>query len=397
MQTIDGKDVYTVTEVNYFARQRLEEMTFWVEGEISECKRMGSYNFFSLTFKDSSAILPCVANGEVLKGKENQLQGKKAFAYGYLTLYEPRGNYQFRINKLEEAGRGLLQRQLEELIKKLMAEGIFDERYKKPIPAYPTKVCIVTSQGSAAWNDFKKNTVDQFKLIELYTADVRVQGPQSIEGILKVLPKVDAKEFDVIVITRGGGSIEDLAAFNDEKVARTIFKMKTPTIVAIGHEHNQSLAEWVADMRASTPTGAANIITLGYYRASENLKNYKRNLADKFDHLITNNIQTLEYFQNRFEATRDKYTYLSERLSKFKMALYASQKHLMSDSAINLSSLYKSLILLSPTNTLKRGYSITTDESGKVVRSAISVVVGTTIGVKLAQGKLTGKITAKQQ
>ena len=419
MKHVDGREIYTVAEVNYFAKQTLEQMTFWVEGEISTCKKNPNWNFYYFDLKDEKALLPCIAEGYMLEELGKEPVGQKVLAYGNLSLYEPIGKYQFRIAKIEKLGEGLLQKQLEELIGKLRAEGLFDKKYKKAIPKYPRKVCIVTSEGSHAWNDFKRHTVDKFPAIELYTADVRVQGPQSIPSLLTVLPQVDKQGFDVIVITRGGGSIEDLAAFNDEQVARAIFAMKTPAIVAIGHEANESLAEWVADIRASTPTDAANIVTSGYNILLETLTHIAYRLNAKASYYFSTNFQKLDYIYFKLSQTKISFKDLPHRLSLAKESLRRHEKLLVSDGKTKVDELmgqiekgiklslsvenqkleatYKSLNLLSPTNTLSRGYSITTDSRGHVLRSISRVVVGDIIGVKLADGKLTSQVKQKRR
>jgi exodeoxyribonuclease VII large subunit len=418
MKQLDGKDIFTVSEVNYFARQTLEKMFFWVEGEISSCKKNPNWNFYYLDLKDEKSTLPCISEGYHIDALGDTPIGQRILAYGNLSIYEPFGKYQFKISRIEAAGEGLLQRQLEELIRKLKAEGLFDAKYKKEIPKYPKKICVVTSEGSDAYNDFKKHTVDKFPLIELYTADIRVQGPKSIPSILKVLPQVDSRGYDVVVITRGGGSIEDLAAFNDEQVARAIFKMKTPTIVAIGHEANESLAEWVADVRASTPTDAANVVTSGYNSLLLTLENYRFNLDSKARQYFYTNLQRLDYIYLQLQQTELTFKDLPHKLARVKESLKRHEKYLISDAgrmlndliitldkeakllqaekSKQLQNLYKSLLLLSPENTLKRGYTITTDSKGRILRSISNVVVGDIIGVKLTDGKLESKVTSKE-
>lgn len=418
MKQADGKKIYTVSEVNYFAKQTLEQMIFWVEGEISSCRKNPNWNFYYLDLKDEKATLPCIADTYMLDELGDSPVGQKILAYGNLSLYEPFGKYQFRIARIEKAGEGLLQRQLEELIKKLKAEGLFDKDKKQEIPKYPKRICVVTSEGSDAWNDFKRHTVDKFPIIELYTADVRVQGPKSIPGLLKILPEVDRKGFDVIVITRGGGSIEDLAAFNDEQVARAIFKMKTPTIVAIGHETNESLAEWTADMRASTPTDAANIATAGYSNLLEILDHFKYRFKSNANYYFSTNLQRLDHIYFAFQSAKTNFKDLPHRISSLRESLKRHEKYLIADADMRidqlvneitrgiknhvlnlnqqLQALAKSLTLLSPINTLKRGYSITTDDSGQIIRTIADVVVGDTIGVKLEDGKLKSEVTEKE-
>ncbi|MDP2632871.1 MAG: exodeoxyribonuclease VII large subunit [Candidatus Curtissbacteria bacterium] len=417
MKIIEDKKVYSISEANYFAKQTLEQMIMWVEGEISNCRKNPNWNFFYLDLKDEKAVLPCIAEDYMLASLGEDIVGQNIIAFGNLSLYEPFGKYQFKISKVEKAGDGFLQRQLEELIKKLKAEGLFDSKHKKEIPKYPKRICVVTSEGSDAWNDFKRHTIEQFPIIELHTADVRVQGPKSVPSLLKVLPKVDTQGFDIIVITRGGGSIEDLAAFNDEQVARCIFKMQTPTIVAIGHEANESLAEWVSDRRASTPTDAAHIVTSGYGQALDLLEGYKYKLKTSANYYFSNNFQTLDHVYLRLQYTKNIFKDLPHKLNAIKEILRRHEKQKVADAmeraeailkelgksaknfsknqSYRLDNLSKSLFLLSPQNTLRRGYSITTDKNGTVLRSVGNVDVGSTIGIKLADGRLSSTVKAK--
>src|SRR3989338_4766554 len=263
-----------------------------------------------------------------------------------------------------------------------------------------------------------KNTKKKFPKIELYTADVRVQGIGAVSSLLKVLPRVDKMGFDAIVITRGGGSIEDLAAFNDEQVARLIFSLKTPTVVAIGHEANESLCEWVADVRASTPTDAANIITFGYQSVVESLDQLGLRLKSNSAYYFSTNFQRLDHIFFKLTKTKNTFKDLPHIINSLKESLRRHEKFLVSASQIKLDeltvllrknfflltenkrqllkNLNKSLVLLSPRNTLTRGYSITTNKKGEIIRNIKSVVVGELIGVKLANGSLRSKVIDKQ-
>lgn len=415
MKQTKNRKIYTVSEVNYFAKQTLEQMTFWVEGEIQSIKKNPDWTFYYLDLKDERATLPCIIDKSQLSEFNDDSVGVAVLVYGNLTLYEPNGKYQFRIYRIEKAGIGFLQRKLEELIRKLRSEGLFDEEYKKEIPKYPRKVCVVTSLGSDAYSDFKQHTVDKFPSVELYLADVRVQGPRSVGQLLEILPKVDTRKFDVVVITRGGGSLEDLAAFNDEQVARTIFKMKTPTIVAIGHEANESLAEWVADKRASTPTDAANMVTAGYASILVTLEHFKYQLQTKANYYFATNFQRLDYFYLALAKLKLSFRDLPARLNTVEEILRRHEKHLILDAKSvvenfyldlsrqapliirnynqTLEALSRSLVLLSPQNTLARGYSITTNDLGQIIKNIRDIVVGQKIGVKLTGGSLTSKVT----
>lgn len=414
MKIVEGKTIYSVSEVNNFARLALEQMVFWLEAEVSQCDKSPGYNFYYLALKDDFAVLPAIVDGYLIENFQKEVVGQKILAFGFLSLYEPRGQYQFRINRLEVAGEGILQKKLEELIRKLKSEGLFDPKHKKPIPLYPRGVCLVTSYGKDAYNDFKRHTVDKFSIITLYVADVRVQGKTSVNQLRKVLPATDKQNYDVVVITRGGGSLEDLAAFNDEHVARIIFKMKTPTVVAIGHETNESLAEWVADARASTPTDAANVVTSGYQDILHKLDNYRQQLKLEADYYFSKNFQDLDYLLlklNQLKFSLKEHPYRLERLyeslqhhrqslfggakSRLKETLIILQKEsqlLFSNYQQRVENLNKSLLLLSPRNTLERGYSITFDAKNRIIKSIKSIAVGQVVGVKLANGKFSSMV-----
>lgn len=410
MNVIDGKQVYSVSEVNYAAKETLEQLEVWVMGEVSQVQQNPNWYYNYIKLVDENSVLPAICTRDVLAQVTELVPGQKVLLYGFPTILNRKGEFKFKILRIEAAGEGLLQKQLEELIKKLKGEGLFDAQHKKEIPLYPKKVCLVTSQGSDAWNDFKRHSIDKFPIIEFYTKDVRVQGSQSIPQLLKVLPTVDKMGFDVIVITRGGGSLEDLAAFNDEKVARAIFALQTPTVVAIGHEANESLAEWVADRRASTPTDAANIVTFGYNQVLEKLESQREKLILKSNYFFMTNFQRLDQNFRSLARIKSSFKDLPHKLARFQESISYLQMQIVNrnqnalkelrlrlkmdfknrydQNLQNLKNLEKSLRLLSPENTLARGYAIATDDSGKVLRSTKGVVLGDTVGVRLVDGTL---------
>lgn len=419
MKIIKNRKIYSVSEINYFAKQTLEQMVVWVEGEVSSFKKNPNWSFYYLDLKDNKASISCIVSGSVFDKLGEDILNQTVIVFGNLTLYEAAGKYQLRIQHIELSGGGQLYRKLEELIKKLQEEGLFDTRHKKQISTYPKKVCIVSSVGSDGWNDFKTHTIDKFPIIKLYSADIRVQGPKSIPDLLKILPKVDKGNYDVIVITRGGGSIEDLAAYNDEQVARAIFRMKTPTVVAIGHEANESLAEWTADIRASTPTDAANIITQGWQNILDKLSHIDQRLQAKYTQIKDTNLQKLDnlFFrlnQQKFRISEFPHhldsiwqtlklyenTIITNNLNIQNQLFFQIQKNarsLIRNNQLRLDEAKHSLTLLSPENTLKRGYSITTDQKGKVIRSVDNIVIGQLVDVKLSNGNILSQVKSKNK
>ncbi len=396
MKTQNGKKIYTVSEVNYFAKQTLEQLVVWVQGEVASLRKNPNWNFYYLDLKDERATLSCIVDGYIVESIGQDIANQSVIAFGNLTLYEPQGKYQLKIANLELAGGGELYKRLEELIKKLKAEGLFDTHRKKDLPPYPKRICIVTSKGSDAWHDFKTHSTDKFPLVELTTADVRVQGKNAVGDLLKALPKVDSQGFDVVVVTRGGGSLEDLAAFNTEEVARAIFNMKTPTVVAVGHEANESLAEWVADRRASTPTDAANILTANYQTLLDKLESLNYRLISKV-RFYENYFQKLDFLYAKLAATRINIREYPRRLAAISQMLKIQQKKLLENASQKLDFFEKSLNLLSPENTLKRGYSITSDAQGNIIRDISSVVIGQDIAVKLVGGEIVAGVKSKNE
>ncbi len=393
MKQVEGKKIYSVSEVNYFAKQTLEQMVIWVEGEVSSFKKNPNWSFYYLDLKDERATLPCIASSYLLDELPEDLVGKKVRIFGTLSLYETTGKYQLRIQNIEEAGEGLLYKKLEELVRKLKKEGLFNPEHKKEIPLYPKKICLVTSYGSDAWQDFITHSVDKFPIIDLVTIDIRVQGSKSVTDLLRILPNVDKKSFDAVVITRGGGSIEDLAAFNNENVARTIFQMSTPTVVAIGHEANESLAEWVADRRASTPTDAANIVCAGYNLALTNLETLKYKLNSHANYFFSLNFQTLDNVLNHLQLAKNIFKGLPQKLESYHEALFLRANSQKQAKTQRLEELQRLLILLSPQNILERGFSITYDQNGKVLKSINNIAAGSAISVKLKDGRIKSKVT----
>jgi exodeoxyribonuclease VII large subunit len=417
MKIVKDRKIYSVSEVNYFAKETLEQMIVWVEGEISELKKNPNYSFYYLTLKDDRAALPCIVNSDLVNLLGGNLVNQRVIAFGNLTVYEPYGKYQLRIQHLETSGEGDLYKKLEKLIKKLREEGLFDARHKKDLPLYPKKVCLITSKGSDAWHDFITHSTYKFPIIEITDIDTRVQGVSAISSLLNALAHADSLGADIVVITRGGGSLEDLAAFNDEQVARAIFNMDTPTVVAIGHEANGSLAEWVADARASTPTDAANIATRGWQNILEKLNFLELKLSSKHERFIDYNLQKLDYLYSKLGQTKTRIREYPYRIQGIKEALKHYEKIIMLDISEkeataytnlkrqsktilskfedNLSGLNRALKMLSPQNVLERGYSITKDKHGRVVKNINDVVLEDIIAVKLFHGTLVSKVKSK--
>lgn len=422
MKTIAGKTVYTVSEVNSLARQALEGLTFWVEGEISSFKDLNNhyrYLYFDLKDPETGYKLPCILEPEIFTSLDFELaDGGKVLALGNLTLWEKQAKFQMYLMAMEDFGEGYLLAQFEELKRKLEGKGYFDPNIKKSLPAYPTNIAVISSKISDAWQDFKTHTVDKLGVIKVTFFDVMVQGQKSATLLSEAIKKADRANFDAIVLIRGGGSVEDLASFNDEQVADAIYKAKTCVVVGIGHEKDVTIAQLAADVAASTPTDAAKIISADFILLEEKLSTLIKKMVLSVTNQIENNAQQLDLFFQKLSYLVEMHhripktlLYIQQSLNHLQKALFlkGNQRLAIFQSSLknrgnfifqqnlnNLNNLKARLILLSPQNTLKRGYSIAYSQYGKIIKDATLVAIGSKLKVKLAKGELLSKVLAKK-
>src|SRR5580658_9618780 len=260
------RKVFSVGELTEQIRRLLEKQIgqVWVSGEVTNFRAQSSGHIY-FTLKDASAQIACVLfRGETVPHRELISDGQKILVQGDLTVYEPRGQYQLIVQAVELQGIGSLQIAFEKLKQKLAAEGLFSTERKRPLPKFPQRIGLVTSPTGAAIRDVLHVVQRRNPGLEIILAPCRVQGDgaaREIAGAIRLLNEFDAGKFDLILITRGGGSLEDLWAFNEEIVARAIFDSAVPVVSAVGHEIDFTIADFVADLRAATPSAAAEIIT----------------------------------------------------------------------------------------------------------------------------------------
>lgn len=424
MKQIGDRQVYTVTEINRIAKQVLQEISVWIEGEISKPEYKNTYYYYYFDLKDSETefVIPCITNPALVNSLDFEFKhGVKVLLYGNLSLYEKRGGFQFNAKKIEALGEGILQKKLDELKKKLQQEGLFDEQHKKPIPVYPLKIGVITSiqDRGAAWLDFKSHSIDKFPFLEITVRDVFVQGDKAPRDISEAIEQLDGMGLDVIVITRGGGSQEDLMAYNTEEVARAIYLCRTPIISAVGHEKDVSIADLVADMRASTPTAAATLLVSNYPLYFQTMDELYRRSIDRADYLVVDKFELLDQFLFKLQLIKSYYKDLPGRLKtcetelkRFELLLVQSKRELLDTYAKKLQQdsqlLYRTyemrmktakekLRLLSPESALSRGYSIVKGQNGKIVKSSEQVAIGEDITVQLHNGKLLSQVKKRIQ
>ncbi len=384
-----------VSEVNsYIKRVFLGDMilsNLSVEGEISNFKHHYSGHMYFNLKDEKGKIKAVMFKGDNENLKFNLEDGMKVVATGYVSVYEKEGDYQLYVRQIKESGLGDLFRAFEELKKKLEAEGMFLEKHKKPLPFMPKKIGVVTSSTGAAIRDIITVIKRRFPPCSILIYPSLVQGPQAPQEICKGLSYLDDRDdIDLIITGRGGGSIEELFAFNDENVARTIYKLKTPVISAVGHETDFTIADFVADLRAPTPSAAAELSVPDICHLNGELKNKYNRLSKLFLNLMEDYSMRMEYlnrdlkFYNPINQLRDKRQELD---SLFRDLNYLMEKKSM-DKKSQLLGLKNSLNLLNPLLALDRGCGILIHNNGKLIKSIDEVTIDEDINILLKDGKL---------
>jgi len=398
--------VYTISQLNSEVRRVLESSFpfVWVEGEISNFRHHSSGHMY-FTLKDASSEIEAVMFEEATAYLNFEPEdGTKVLAYGRVTLYERRGRYQLVIEEMRPAGIGKLQLQFEQLKEKLQQEGFFDAQYKVAIPAFPERVGIITSAEGAAIRDIISIIAKRYPPAELLLFPVKVQGAGAAEEIAQAIIAANRysetlEKIDTLIVGRGGGSLEDLWAFNEEIVAQAIFASKIPVISAVGHEIDFTIADFVADLRAPTPSAAAQLVVPDrqelnaridelfrklVYSQAEQLRQYEEKLLDLArSYAFKLPLQAI----TEAEQTLDHLSAGVIRAIKLKFKAYAEQ----------LESFSSRLETASPMAILKRGYSITTSQAGEIIKSFAQVEEQDRVKVKLYEGELICKVEERRQ
>ncbi|RKY80588.1 exodeoxyribonuclease VII large subunit [candidate division KSB1 bacterium] len=394
--------IYSITELTRQIKFLLESHfpNVWVKGEISNFKLHSSgHMYFSL--KDENAQLPCV----MWRGRNNLLffmpkDGMKVVAQGNVTVYEKRGYYQFEVLELQPAGIGELQLAFEQLKQRLKAEGLFEAEHKKPIPAYPERIGIVTSATGAAIRDLVTVVGRRFPSVQLILNPVRVQGDGAAEDIARAIDEFNEYgQVDVLIVGRGGGSLEDLWPFNEEVVARAIFRSKIPIISAVGHEVDFSISDFVADLRAPTPSAAAELVV----RNRDELLSTLQAMVQKMYRLLKEKIRyyrdKVNYLESSYALRRpaDVIKEYNQRLDELTRTMETALTHQIERERARIAALTKHLENLNPLSIMKRGYSICyREQDGHIIIDAVQLQKEDKIRVQFAKGQIRGTVDEVQ-
>ncbi len=393
----EDRHIFTVSELTHTIKQLLEENipTIWLEGEVSNFKAHSSGHYY-FTLKDEQAQISAVIwRSRVMNIDFKLKDGIRVQALGNVRVFERSGRYNFDIIHIQPAGVGRLQMEFERLKKQLAAEGLFDAKFKKPMPKFPRRIGVVTSDTGAAIRDIINVLKRRAPHVQIILRPVQVQGEGAAKDIAKAIREFNAYgQVDLLIVGRGGGSLEDLWAFNEEVVARAIFESEIPIISAVGHEIDFTIADFVADLRAPTPSAAAELAVPDFNEIKQSIlllaQRLRRAVLQKILHYRQQiisiqrsyGLRRLEDILHQNALRVDELT--SQMIRNFEQNVNKFQKHV---EQLNLR-----LLNLNPKKVLERGYSITYIK-GRVLKDAARAQIGDEIKTELFKGELFGKVT----
>lgn len=434
--SVSQETAFSVSQLNKQIQQLLEASLPWilVEGEISNLAKPGSGHWY-FSLKDDKAQIRCA----MFKSKNNAVRfrpkdGDKVRLRARVTFYGPRGDCQLSVESMESAGEGALQQAFERLKNSLQLEGLFDASHKKPLPIKPERVAIITSPVGAAVRDMIIAFRRRFPLTELTILPSLVQGKDAAKNILKQLQRADGSDhFDAIVLGRGGGSLEDLWSFNDEALARAVFHAKTPIVSAVGHETDFTITDFVADVRAATPTAAAELLSPDRNQLTRQIEQQEKQLVRRMSRILEQSQQQLDFATKRIRHPKERIDQQQSQLNQLMHRLQQNIQRKVSEQKIQTSNLahrlernsptrrisqerqtlnnidtrlahalrnnltnkqtafariVDKLNLVSPLNTLSRGYAIASKDE-QVIRSINDVEKGDAIKVRVQDGEVS--------
>jgi exodeoxyribonuclease VII large subunit len=386
--------LWSVSELTHYLRDLLENddtlHDLWVRGEISNLARPSSGHLY-FTLKDNTCALKCVMwRNSVLRLQFVPREGLAVEAHGSISIYETGGQYQLYMDQIRPAGEGALYQEFIRLKMRLEAEGMFDPSRKRPLPRFPRRIGIVTSPTGAALRDILNTLRRRYPAAEVILAPSAVQGEEAPAALIAAIQDLNRLvQSDVIILARGGGSIEDLWAFNDERLAYVIASSEAPIISGVGHETDFTIADFVSDLRAPTPTAAAELATPNRLDLKADLANTIGRLDRSIQALTAARNWQLERLQNRL-SQRSPMTLISsgrQRIDDLTSQINRSIAHRINIRSTGLNGIQQHFSSLNPTAVLKRGYAVVTHLDGTLVHSISQVQAGNTLDVRLQDGK----------
>jgi exodeoxyribonuclease VII large subunit len=407
----------TVSELLSLARRALEPLAVTVVGEVTELTDRPGYKAVYFTLADDDAVLPCLIWRDAYERCDCTIRcGMLVQAQGGMTVYAPKGRMQFQVRSLSQAGEGLLRMQVADLARRLSAEGLMDPSRKRELPAFPERIGLLTSPRGKAVHDVLRTLARRFPAAELVFAGVTVEGAEAVPSLTRGLAAIAREEVDVVILARGGGSYEDLMPFNSEELARAVAAFPAPVVTGIGHEPDTTIVDMVADLRASTPTGAAEAAAPSCVEASARLDALARTMSSAFLHQIRaleSRIRLAErspvladtrgWLALRAQATdlatealdragRGLLTTARAQTRTAAAALRSAGPGLVAEQRTRLARSGASLSALSPLAVLERGYAVVYSDDGTVARDASALNVRDRVRARLHQGSIQCRV-----
>lgn len=393
------KNVYSVGQVNTYIKNMFAQdfmmQHICIKGEVSNCKYHSSGHIY-FTMKDTAGTLNAVMFAGYRRGlKFTMKEGDNVIVTGSVEIYERDGKYQLYAREIELDGAGNLYSQFEALKRELEEMGMFAPEYKKPVPRFAGRIGVVTAPTGAAVQDIRNISSRRNPYVQLILYPALVQGEGAAQSIVNGIRTLDAMGLDVLIVGRGGGSIEDLWAFNEEMVARAIFECRTPVISAVGHETDTTIADFVADMRAPTPSAAAELAVFDYRRLKEQLAGLNHRFYGSLEQKIQLTKMRLQHMESRLRGRsperclRENRMYaagLEQRMTQLMQQKLTAKKH---DTAL----LAERMERMSPLRKLSSGYAYVTDGKGRTLTSAEQIHEGEAVSIQLLKGRLKAEVT----
>ena len=395
-----SEKILSITQLNEYIRSMMDSDLLLsgvsVRGEISnyKCYPSGHHYF---TLKDEEASLKCVLfKGNAFRLRFKPENGMKVIAFGRITVYPRDGAYQLYCTSMTVDGLGDLHVAFEQLKKKLEGQGMFDQSHKKPLPAYPNTICIITSPAGAAVHDMLRILNKRYPLVNVKLLPVRVQGQEAPEEIASAIAYANAYNLaDLLIVGRGGGSLEDLWAFNTEPVARSIFQSRIPVISAVGHEPDVTISDYVADLRAATPSNAAELAVKDQFSIRQRLDQLEATMAAALQTQLAHGRQKLSILRrSAVLSAPDHWVKQNKKeLLTLRTRLLSAAKNGNSIRRNRFISCAAKLDAMSPLKVLSRGYSVVSDTSGKVITSTHQVHKNDEISIRMSDGMVRTIVT----
>jgi exodeoxyribonuclease VII large subunit len=368
----------------------------WVTGEVSSANRHPSGLFFTLQDTDGTATIKCVVwNSQLAKLAQMPVRGEQLIVLASIRVYPQRGEYQLSVWQALPAGEGLQALRYQQLKSRLLAEGLFDDARKRSLPPHPQTIAVVTSPTAAAWGDIQKTLKQRYPGLHILFSPATVQGEQAPDSIVKAIARVEKDgRAEVLILSRGGGAVEELACFNDERVVRAVANCTIPVITGIGHERDESLTDLVADVCVHTPTAAAKIVVP---ELSELYNQHQQRVAAlqtavfESGAIAANKLQGLRHRLRRLRLDSQVQQEVTKLSWQRQQLLQVTMGQLQQTSQ-HLEMLRQKLASIDPQAVLQRGYAVVRQENGAIARSAADLAVGDELLIQLAQGEVKVKV-----